>query len=144
MAKVVSVNISQKVGTRKEPVPAGVFKEGLGLAGDAHAGLLPNRLVSLLAIESIAKMKPLGFALAPGDFAENITTEGIDLHHLPVGTRLKFGQEVVLEVTQIGKECHTGCAIRSAIGKCIMPKEGIFAKVQKGGVISPGDIITVS
>jgi molybdopterin adenylyltransferase len=141
MAEVIAVCTSEKTGTKKHPIPAGVFKEGLGLVGDAHAGLLPKRLVSLLAVESIEKMKRLGLELAPGDFAENITTKGIDLCHLPIGTRLAVGKEVVLEVTQIGKQCHEGCAIKKQVGKCIMPAEGIFAKVVRGGTIKPGDVI---
>jgi MOSC domain-containing protein YiiM len=99
--------------------------------------------VSLLAVESINKMRSDGFDIGPGDFAENLTTEGINLVDLPVGTRLSAGQGVTLEVTQIGKQCHTGCAIYRQIGKCVMPKEGIFARVVKGGVVKAGDELKI-
>jgi MOSC domain-containing protein YiiM len=99
--------------------------------------------VSLLALESIRKMEAMGLRLKPGDFAENITTEGLDLVSLPLGTRLAVGSEVVLEVTQIGKECHTGCAIFKQVGKCIMPREGIFARVIRGGTVQEGDCIQI-
>ena len=99
--------------------------------------------MSLLAIESIDKMRGKGLELQPGDFAENITTEGIDLSKLPIGTRISIGKEVILEMTQIGKECHAGCAIRQQIGDCIMPREGIFARVVRGGEIKPGDSIEI-
>jgi MOSC domain-containing protein YiiM len=112
-----------------------------GIAGDAHAGEW-HRQVSLLARESIAKMQKLGLDVTTGDFAENITTEGIDLPSLPVGTRLEVG-EALLEVTQIGKECHTRCAIYYQAGDCVMPKEGIFARVLKGGIIRPGSPIRI-
>ena len=143
MASVVAVCKSKKKGTKKEAVAEGLFKEDYGLIGDAHAGCLPNRQVSLLAIESIERMQSLGFNLSPGDFAENITTKGIDLLHLPIGTRIFVGDEVSLEVTQIGKECHAGCAIRRQIGECIMPEEGIFARVVKGGLVKPGDRVKI-
>ena len=111
--------------------------------GDAHADCCTHRQVSLLAIESINKMRSLGFDVAPGDFAENLTCEGIELVSLPVGTRLSIEKEVMLEITQIGKECHSGCAIYHQIGKCIMPKEGIFAKVIRGGPVRAGDTIKI-
>jgi MOSC domain-containing protein YiiM len=117
----------------------GLLEEEFGLAGDAHADCCTHRQVSLLAIESINKMRGAGFDVGPGDFAENLTTEGVDLASLPVGTRLSIGQDAVLEVTQIGKECHTGCAIFRQVGKCIMPKEGVFARVIRGGVVKAGD-----
>ncbi len=94
-------------------------------------------------MESIKKMRAMGFDLVPGDFAENLTTEGLDLVVLPIGSRLAVGEEVILEVTQIGKECHAGCAIFKQVGKCIMPKEGIFAKVIRGGKVKQGDSIHV-
>jgi len=141
MASVVAVCKSKKKGTKKEAVAEGLFKEDYGLIGDAHADSQTNRQVSLLAIESIDKMQSLGLNLSPGDFAENITTKGIDLLHLPIGTRIFVGDEVSLEVTQIGKECHAGCAIRRQIGECIMPEEGVFARVVRGGVVRPGDNI---
>lgn len=140
MASIIAVCTSKKKGIPKEPIPEGVFEEERGLAGDAHAGQIDSRQVSLLARESIDKMRSRGLELVPGDFAENLTTEGIDLHHLPVGTRLNVGG-VILEVSQIGKECHTACAIRRKVGECIMPEEGIFARVIKGGTIRTGDEI---
>lgn len=140
--KVIDINISEKKGVVKKPIEKGVFIEDYGLEGDAHAGKW-HRQVSLLGIESFKKVEELGMeGLSHGDFAENITTEGIILYELPLGARLKIG-ETVQEVTQIGKECHTGCAISKKVGKCIMPKEGIFTKVIKGGVVRPGDSIEV-
>ncbi len=140
--KVLSINISDKKGVIKEPIGSGLFIEDYGLENDAHSGNW-HRQVSLLAIESFDKMENQGIeGLVPGVFAENITTEGIVLYELPVGTRLRIG-ETIQEVTQIGKECHTGCAISQKVGKCVMPKEGIFTKVIKGGIIKEGDIIEV-
>lgn len=142
MAKVVSLNISEKKGTVKVEVPQAEFKVDHGIVGDAHAGDW-HRQVSLLGIESVDKMKQLGAeGLENGSFAENITTEGIDLYSLEVGTRFQIG-ETVQELTQIGKKCHSGCAISVTVGSCIMPKEGIFTKVIKGGVVKKGDEITV-
>lgn len=134
--KVVSVNISEKTGTVKHPVDRIVLEPDKGIAGDAHAGPW-HRQVSLLAEEDIDTMrqKAKGFTINNGDFAENITTQGIELHSLPVGVVLKIG-DVELEVTQIGKECHSGCAIRDKLGDCIMPRRGIFAKVITGGEIT--------
>jgi len=143
MASVVAVCTSKKKGTKKQAVAEGLFKEDYGLIGDAHAGHLSNRQVSLLAVESIDKMRNLGLNLSPGDFAENITTEGIDLRHLAIGTRILVGDEVILEITQIGKECHTGCAIRRQVGQCIMPEEGVFARVVRGGLVRPGDKVEI-
>ena len=143
MASVVAVWKSKKQGTKKETVAEGLFKEDYGLIGDAHADCLPNRQVSLLAIESIEKMQGLGLNLHPGDFAENITTEGVELLHLPIGTKIFVGDEVILEVTQIGKECHAGCAIRRQVGQCIMPEEGVFARVVQGGLVRPGDKVKI-
>ncbi len=134
--KVVAVCISENKGERKTPVPSVELKENYGIVGDAHAGDW-HRQVSLLASESIEKMRLLGLDVDSGDFAENITTEGIDLVSLPIGSRLAVG-DTLLEVTQIGKECHTRCAIYYQAGDCVMPKEGIFAKVLKGGVIPVG------
>jgi MOSC domain-containing protein YiiM len=133
---VVSVCISEAKGQRKTPVAAVELRENHGIVGDAHAGDW-HRQVSLLATESIAKMRALGLDVTAGDFAENITTSGIDLVSLPIGTRLAVG-ETIVEVTQIGKECHTRCAIFYQAGDCVMPKEGIFAKVLRGGTITPG------
>lgn len=142
MAKVIAVNISEKKGEIKHPIEKGFFKENHGLVGDAHAGNW-HRQVSLLGNESIEKMKNLGVdGLCSGKFAENLTTEGICLYELPVGTKLKVG-EVIMEVTQIGKECHVGCQIRQLVGDCIMPREGIFTKILEEGWIKSGDEIQV-
>jgi MOSC domain-containing protein YiiM len=141
MASVIAVCRSDAKGVGKTPVASAVFKVGIGLEGDAHAGGGPVREVSLLAQESIAKMNSESRSFKPGDFAENITTSGIELASLPVGTRLRAGREVTLEITQIGKKCHSGCAIFKEVGNCIMPKEGVFARVITGGAISAGDDI---
>ena len=142
MARVVSVNISEKKGTLKKPVAEIHLKLRHGIVGDAHAGDW-HRQISLLAEESVDTMRALSpIPLSSGVFAENINTVGIDLKHLPVGTRLRIG-ETEVEVTQIGKECHNDCAIKKAVGKCVMPTEGIFAVVVKEGVVRPGDEIEV-
>jgi MOSC domain-containing protein YiiM len=143
MAEVIAVCTSEKKGTTKTPVPEITLQENYGVAGDAHADCTTHRQVSLLAEESIDKMRGKGLELNCGDFAENITTRGIDLLSLPIGTSLNVGKEVVLEMTQIGKECHADCAIRQQIGDCIMPREGIFAKVIRGGRVKAGDNIEV-
>ena len=143
MAKIIAVCKSEKKGTTKEDVNEGYLQQDYGLAGDAHADCCTHRQVSLIAIESINKMRSLGFDVGPGVFAENLTTEGIDLVSLPIGTEASIGKEVILEVTQIGKDCHTGCAIYRQIGKCIMPKEGVFAKVVRGGLVRTGDQIRI-
>jgi len=143
MARIIAVCKSDKKGTKKEDVKKGLLKDDFGLVGDAHADCCTHRQVSLLAVESIDKMRALGLELKPGDFAENLTTEGIDLISLTVGTRMSVGKQVVLEVTQIGKECHTGCAIFQQVGKCIMPEEGVFARVIRGGPVKAGDLIEV-
>ncbi len=140
--KVLSINISEKKGTPKTKVNPGVLIEDFGFEGDAHAGKW-HRQVSLLAKESIEKSKGLpSDGLCHGVFAENITTEGIELYTIPVGTQLKVG-ECIIEISQIGKECHEGCAIQKLVGKCVMPREGIFAKVIKGGKVFEGDTIEV-
>ena len=141
MVSVIAVCTSTKKGVRKNPVPEGTFRENYGLEGDAHADTGTHRQVSLLAQESVNKMISMGLDLKPGDFGENLTTEGIELVTLPVGTKLYIGDEVILEVSQIGKECHTACAIRKQVGNCIMPTEGIFGRVLRGGRIRPGDEI---
>ena len=141
MGKIVAVCTSDKKGTVKKPVDKVILQEDYGVSGDAHADCQTHRQVSLLAEESIDKMRNRGFELNYGDFAENITTKGIDLISLPVGTRLLAGDEVILEMSQIGKECHADCAIRQQVGDCIMPREGIFATVIHGGTIKPGDSI---
>ena len=140
--KVLSVNISEKKGTPKKQVNPGVLIEDFGLEGDAHAGKW-RRQVSRLAAESIEKAKngPTN-GLCHGVFAENITTEGIELYTLPVGTRLQVG-DCILELSQIGKECHEGCAVSKLVGQCVMPREGVFAVVIKGGKVYAGDTITV-
>jgi len=143
MASVIAVCSSAAKGVSKMPVASGVFKVGTGLEGDAHAGGDAVREVSLLAMESVGKMNSDSREFKPGDFAENITTSGIELASLPVGTRLQAGSEVTLEITQIGKKCHSGCAIFKEVGNCIMPKEGVFARVIRGGTIRPGDEIKV-
>lgn len=140
MAEVVAVCISENKGERKKPVSSVELRVDHGIVGDAHAGDW-HRQVSLLAQESINKMRALGLDVTTGDFAENITTSGIDLVSLPIGSYLQIG-ETLLEVTQIGKECHTRCAIFYQAGDCVMPKEGIFAKVIRPGSIRPGDSIT--
>jgi len=140
-ASVVAVCVSLAKGEKKTPVEQVELRENHGIVGDAHAGDW-HRQVSLLAKESIAKMQAMGLKVDAGDFAENITTTGIDLVSLPIGTRLAIA-DTLLEVTQIGKECHTRCAIYYQAGDCVMPKEGIFARVLKGGNITPGDSISV-
>lgn len=141
MAQVVATCISEKKGERKTPVEAVTLQEKHGIVGDAHAGEW-HRQVSLLAAESIDKMRKLGLDVNSGDFAENITTSGIELVSLPIGTHLQVGQ-TLLEVTQIGKECHTRCAIYHQAGDCVMPKEGIFVRVITGGSVRPGDEVRV-
>lgn len=137
--QIVSINISDKKGVRKKPVSEAFIKANHGIDGDAHASSTWHRQVSLLALESIKKMQSLGLDVKPGDFAENITTEGINLLCLPLGTRIELGDNVIGEVSQIGKECHTKCAIYYQAGDCVMPKEGIFIKVLKGGRLRNGD-----
>jgi len=144
IGKVVSINISDKRGVRKKPIKEAVIKKDFGIKDDAHASSNWHRQVSLLALESIKKMQAMGLKVNPGDFAENITTEGIDLLNFPIGTRMTIGNNIEVEVSQIGKKCHTRCEIYSQAGDCIMPKEGIFVKVLKGGKIKEGDEITVS
>ena len=141
--KVLSINISEKKGTPKTKINPGVLIEDFGFEGDAHAGKW-HRQVSLLAKESIEKSKGLPTdGLCHGVFAENITTEGIELYTIPVGTKLRVG-ECIIEISQIGKECHDGCAIQKLVGKCVMPREGVFAKVIKGGKVFEGDEIVIA
>ena len=141
MAKIVAVCRSADTGTRKQPQPQAVLQKDYGMVDDAHASGQSHRQVSLLAVESIDKMRKLGYELNYGDFAENLTTEGIEVASLPIGTRLAVGKEVVLEITQIGKECHQDCAIRQQTGDCIMPREGVFARVISGGTVQTDDDI---
>jgi len=140
--KILAVNISRKKGEKKNNIGCGLFLENMGLKDDAHAepGI---RQVSLLAKESIEKIRAKGLDVHYGDFAENLTTEGIDLPSLPVGTRLKIGDKVLLEVSQIGKVCHNRCNIFYAVGDCVMPREGIFAKVIRGGEVEVNDEIEI-
>lgn len=137
--QVIAVCTSKNKGERKVQVERVLFKEGHGLADDAHAGPW-HRQVSLLAMESIDKMTALGLEVGPGDFAENITTRGIALPSLPIGSRLTVGS-ALLEITQIGKECHQRCAIYYQAGDCVMPKEGVFARVIREGEARAGDPI---
>ncbi len=141
MAKVLSINVSEKTGVVKQPVEQAEFIEG-GIKGDAHCGLDEIRQVSLLADESVDQMRDMGLKLGAGVFAENITTQGIELKTLPIGTRLKIG-ETLHEVSKIGKECHSGCAIKQQTGTCVMPTEGIFTRVIKGGTVKAGDRIVL-
>lgn len=141
--RIVAVSTSATKSVRKKNVPEAILKEDWGIEGDAHAAAW-HRQVSLLALESIHKMQEKGLKVKPGDFAENLTTEGMDLHTLPLGTRLSVGDDVLLEVTQIGKVCHTRCAIYYQAGDCVMPREGIFTRVIKGGRVVPGDRIAVT
>ena len=141
MMEVIAVCISEKKGERKHPVPEIALRRDHGIVGDAHAGNW-HRQVSLLAEESVETMRALGLTLAPGDFAENILTRGIVLKTLPVGTRLRVG-ETVLEITQIGKQCHNDCAIKKTTGRCVMPTEGVFAVVLEAGAVRPGDKIEI-
>jgi len=139
--RLIAVCISENKGERKHAIPKGELRAAHGLVGDSHAGT--GRQVSLLADESIEKMRTDGLTFKPGDFAENLTTSGIELHTLPVGTHLRVGSEVLLEVTQIGKQCHADCEIMRLAGRCIMPKEGIFVRVLTSGEIKAGDDIEV-
>ncbi|MGB2982766.1 MAG: MOSC domain-containing protein [Candidatus Bipolaricaulia bacterium] len=139
--KVVAICISEAKGTPKRPIPSGKLVREWGLEGDAHAGDW-HRQVSLLAIESIEKMLALGVDVEPGSFAENITTKGVELVSLPIGTRMQIGG-ALLEITQIGKVCHDHCAVFEQVGECIMPKEGVFARVVEEATVSVGEAIRV-
>ena len=142
-AKIISINVSPNKGMRKKAVDSALLKDNFGIENDAHASGKWHRQVSLLALESIKKMTDKGLDVGPGDFAENITTEGIELPVLPIGTKMTIGDDIELEVTQIGKVCHDRCAIYEQAGDCVMPREGIFVKVLKGGTIRTGDTIAV-
>ena len=142
--KIVSINISDRKGVRKKPVNEVTLRTDYGIEGDAHASSEWHRQVSLLALESVRKMQDMGLDVKPGDFAENLTTEGIDLLSLPIGTHLTIGHDIEAEVSQIGKECHTRCDIYYQAGDCVMPREGIFVKVLKGGKAKVGDRISLS
>ena len=142
-ASIVSINVSDKKGIRKKSVSSANLKENYGIENDAHASEKWHRQVSLLALESIKKMQAKGLKVGPGDFAENFTTEGIDLVSLPIGTRFNVGENIEVEVSQIGKVCHNRCAIYHQAGDCVMPKEGIFVKVLKSGTAKKGDEIKI-
>lgn len=140
--RIISINISERKGTIKKPINEAIFQKDHGIEGDAHAGKT-HRQVSLLGNESIDKMRKTGIkGLCSGKFAENLTTEGIVLYDLPIGTRLKIGNSVH-EITQIGKECHNDCAIKLETGDCVMPREGIFTRVVEGGKAKVGDTIEI-
>ncbi len=141
--RILAVCTSEEKGEKKSDVGQAMLVAEHGLEGDAHAGPW-HRQVSLLSLTSVEKMRNRGIEISFGDFAENLTVEGLDVWSLPVGTRLVVGTDVELEVTQIGKECHQGCAIRQQVGDCVMPREGIFARVLKGGMVRVGDPITVA
>ncbi len=140
MKKIVSIAVSRKKGTRKLPVAEAYVVEDYGLEEDAHSGLW-GRQVSFLASESIEESRSSGLDVGFGDFAENIATEGIDWKNVPIGSRVRLGGSVIVEITQIGKECHKKCAIYYQAGDCIMPREGVFGRVLKGGWIRAGDSI---
>lgn len=140
-ATIISINVSDKKGMRKKAIDTAVLKDNYGIESDAHASETWHRQVSLLALESIDKMRAKGLKVGPGDFAENITTQGISLVDLPVGTKMTIGKDAEVEVSQIGKLCHNRCAIYHQAGDCVMPREGIFVKVLKGGTIKTGDEI---
>jgi len=140
--EIVSIAISKKKGTPKTPIEKGMLIQDYGLEGDAHAGPW-HRQVSFLASESIEEARGRGLEVTFGDFAENIATAGIDWQHVPIGTRLELGRSALVEVTQIGKECHNRCAIFYLAGDCIMPREGIFARVLRGGEIECGDSVRI-
>ncbi|OGP88835.1 MAG: molybdenum cofactor sulfurase [Deltaproteobacteria bacterium RBG_16_48_10] len=140
--KVLAVNISEDKGTKKKNIQSCALLKDFGLRGDAHAGPW-HRQVSLLANESIQKMRDMGLNVGYGDFAENIATAGIDLVHLPIGAEIRIGNSVILRVTQIGKVCHDRCAIYYQAGDCIMPKEGIFTEVVTEGEIKVGDEVII-
>lgn len=140
--RIVSVNVSKNKGEKKHNIEKCMLIKDMGLKEDAHAGFM-HRQVSLLAQESIEKIRKMGLHVVPGDFAENLTTKGIDLPSLPIGTRLLVGNDILLRVTQIGKECHERCAIFQQVGDCVMPREGIFAEVIAEGEVQVGDTIMV-
>ena len=141
MGKVIAICTSPEKGTQKTRIEEGTFIEDFGLEGDAHAGKW-HRQISLLSYEKIEAFRARGAEVADGAFGENLVVEGFDFKNLPVGTRFQCN-EVILEMTQIGKECHSGCAIFKKMGECIMPKQGVFTRVLHGGVIHPGDELTI-
>lgn len=143
MATIHSVCTSQRKGEKKHAVDKAVLRLDFGIEGDAHAG--SGRQVSLLALEGVLRMRQKLATIRPGDFAENLTVDGLEALGLAPGMRLRVGEDVLLEVTQIGKECHGhGCAIRRAVGTCVMPEEGVFARVLAGGEVRPGDAVRLA
>lgn len=140
--RIKAISVSEQKGTQKVNVPEAELLADFGIIGDAHAGNW-HRQVSLLAVESIDEIVAKGTKVSPGDFAENITTEGLNLHELSVGSKLRLGGSVELEVTQFGKKCHERCEIFERVGDCIMPRKGVFAKVIRAGSINVGDVIEV-
>ncbi len=140
--KIIAVCTSRNKGTPKTDIGSGFLEVGFGLSGDAHGGDW-HRQVSLLSAEQIRTMEEKGLDVRPGSFAENMTTQGFDLDSVCVGDRLKIGESAVVEVTQIGKECHTRCAIYHKIGECIMPEQGVFARVIEAGDVKVGDSISM-
>ncbi len=142
VGRVVSINLSQRKSVRKQSAESALLVLDRGLEGDAHAGDW-HRQVSLLALESIRKMVAQGLQVGPGDFAENLTTEGLEVMTLPVGTLLRVGSQALLEVSQVGKTCHHRCAIYHQAGDCVMPREGIFAVVRQDGPVRVGDTLEV-
>ena len=140
--RILAVCISERKGERKKAIDCGLLIENFGLQGDAHAGDW-HRQISLLGDESVDKMRAAGLDVGAGDFAENLTIVGINLPALPIGTRLQVGSAALLEVTQIGKECHQHCAIYQQVGDCVMPREGIFARVLRGGPVTKDDAVIV-
>ena len=141
MGNIVAVCVSERKGTRKRAVPAAVLRENHGLENDAHAGEW-HRQVSLLSLEKIEDFKKRGALVSYGDFGENLVVSGIDFVSLPVGARLAVG-DILLEISQIGKECHTRCAIYHSMGECIMPTQGVFARVLRGGELRTGDTMVL-
>ena len=140
--EIISITVSKKKGTRKVPVKEASIVTDHGIEGDAHAGPW-HRQVSFLASESIEKAREQGLNVTFGDFAENIATAGIDWKNIPIGTKMRLGESVLVEITQIGKECHNKCAIYYQAGDCIMPREGIFARVIEGGTVNSGDDVKI-
>ena len=144
--RLIGVCLSHQKGTPKQNISSGILLKNKGLKGDAHAAK-GVRQISLLAIETIERIKSLGkkhgLELGPGSFAENLTTQDLALTKIPIGSELAIGPQARLRITQIGKTCHTGCAIRKAIGDCVMPREGVFAKVLKGGTVKVGNKINI-
>jgi MOSC domain-containing protein YiiM len=140
--RIKAISVSREKGTRKTNVPEAELRTDFGIVGDAHAGNW-NRQVSLLASKSIDEMLKKGAKVSPGDFAENITTEGIDLQKLSIGSKLKLGESTELQISQFGKECHSRCEIFEQVGDCVMPREGVFAKVTRAGSVKVGDAIEV-